>query len=178
MMEVIGDLSNFKGALRCFFHCEVKEAPVICFEFDDTSLSQNLVIPSEIFGGGEAASGMSFLGPGIGKVEIDFFYLPFRKIGVDQLRVSADKKQVLKLQFLLFFQASQKNAGILFYAYIVDLRMLLSKLHDKAAFSGSNFQMERSGITEYFFPGSAVLFRFLYDPGAGSDRVARAGYIS
>ena len=109
MMEVIGNLGDFKCALRSFFHCEVKEAPVICFEFDDTSLSQNLVIPSEIFGGGKAASGMSFLGPGIGKVEIDFFYLPFRKIGVDQLRVSADKKQVLKLQFLLLFQTSQKK---------------------------------------------------------------------
>ena len=70
-MQVIGDLRDLKSALADFFHCEVKEAPVICFEFDDTSLSQNLVIPSEIFGGGEAASGMSFLGPGIGKIEID-----------------------------------------------------------------------------------------------------------
>jgi hypothetical protein len=56
--------------------------------------------------------------------------------------------------------------------------MLLCQLHDEAAFAGTDFKMERVIIYKKRFPLSAVLLRFMYDPGACRDHIAGAGYIS
>lgn len=108
-MQVIGDLRDLKSALTDFFHSEIKESAVICFKFYDSALHQDPVVAAQILGGGKTAPGMSFFGPGIGKIEIDFVYFSLRKIGVDQFGVSADKDQIFKLQFFLFFKTSQEN---------------------------------------------------------------------
>ena len=177
-MKIIGDLRNLEGASGSFFHREVKQVSVVRLELDDAALSQDAVIAPEIFGRGKAASGVPLLGPGIGKIEIDPADFSLGKISVDQFGVPADKEQVLQLQLLLFFQASQKDTGIFFNADVIDLGMLLRQLHDEAALSGSDFQVKRPVISENFFPVSAVVFRFLYNPGAGGNGVARARNVS
>ena len=121
---------------------------------------------------------MPLLGPGIGEIEIYFFDFSLFKVCIDQFSISADEDEICELQFLLFFQAAQKDAGIFFNTYIIDLGVLRGKLHDEEAFSGSDFQVKRPVISENFFPVSAVVFRFLYNPGAGGNGVARARNVS
>ena len=177
-MKIIGDLSDFKSTLRSFIHGKIKQTPVICFKFNCPAPGKDPVIAAQIFRRRETPAGMSFLGPGIGKIEIDFVYLSVSKKGVDQFRVSAYKNKILKLQFLLLFEAAQKDAGIFFNTDIINLRMFLRKLHDKTSLAGSDFQMERFFISKNRSPVSAMFFRFLYDPGTCSDRIARTRYIS
>ena len=56
--------------------------------------------------------------------------------------------------------------------------MPLCQLHDEAALAGTDLQMEGFVIAEKVFPGSALFFGFLHDPGTGGNRVPGAGYIS
>jgi hypothetical protein len=56
--------------------------------------------------------------------------------------------------------------------------MFLGKLHDEPAFSGTDLEMKRVIVSEKRFPLAALFFRFLYNPGAGSDHIAGTRYIS
>lgn len=50
---------------------EVEEGPVVGLEFHLPVGGEDLIVTSQIFQGGEAASGMACLGPGIREVQID-----------------------------------------------------------------------------------------------------------
>ena len=90
--------------------------------------------------------------------------------------------EILKEEFLVPLGISQNQLAI-------DIRVPAPRIsaivHGRRAISadtalrlGAYFKMERLIIPENIFPGAAVFFRFLYDPRACRDGIARARYIS
>ena len=76
-MQIVGDLCDLEDALADFLYSKIKESAVVCLEFNRSSLYENTIITTQIFRGRKAASGVSFFGPGIGKVEIDLVNFSF-----------------------------------------------------------------------------------------------------
>src|SRR5699024_7745339 len=70
---------------------EVEEGPVVGLEFHLPVGGEDLIVTSQIFQGGEAASGVAGLGPGIGEVQVDPVHFAGGEDLGDIRRIHADK---------------------------------------------------------------------------------------
>ena len=102
MMQIIRAEQKLPAAFLHFFQREIKKAAVICFKFHKTVISQNLFITGEKFPGGESSSCMTFLWPGIGKIQVDPVYLTFSENLRKILGIYAEVTEIRKF-FSTFF---------------------------------------------------------------------------
>ena len=96
MMQIIRAEQKLPATFLHFFQREIKKAAVICFEFHKTVISQNLFVTGEKFPGGESSSCMTFLWPGIGKIQVDPVYLTFSENLRKICPVNCRKERLLK----------------------------------------------------------------------------------
>ena len=161
------------GALN-LVHGKIKQRPVVCLKFYLAVLRQNPAVPVEIFSGGKPPSCMLCLWPGVRKIKID----PCDFLRGEDVRelchIHTDKPEVMRkgipvgggLILFCFFNGAQEDAGITFYADIIDLGMTLRECKDKLSFPHTYFYMDGMMISEYaILPSSFVRSLFFYAKG-------------
>ena len=127
---------------------------------------------------------MTFLWPGIGKIQVDPVYLTFSENLRKILGIDAEVTEIREF-FSAFFcekfpflKGAVENACVALDADIVDLRISSGKLRDKLTFSHADFDVEWLFLAENLIPVTFFGCRVLNDPGACGYGFVRTRYIS
>ena len=156
IVKIVGDLQYFETARLYFINCEIKQLPVVRLELDRAVLLQNLSEPAQKFLAGKPSLGVPVLRPRIGEIQVDPVHFFLAKIFTDQLSISPDEQQVLRLGLVQLVERPDQDTGILLYSDIINICIFNRQLIDKLAFSRSYLQMNRMIVTESLSPFSSA----------------------
>ena len=116
---------------------------------------------------------MAVFRPRIGEVEVNAVYLALSKHFRKLACIHADKEQVFdfRLQFFPFLYCAEQHAVVHFNADVVDFRMQNRHIHQKAALSHTDLNMNRIFISKNFSPPSPAALRLLHNERTGSNHI-------